>query len=201
MKHLLYGLVVALTATGALGAVSGTYMKFDIGANYTGEIRQEFSNLPISRDLDMNIGIRGSVAEGFVLNKFLALEVEAGAAWNELDESVDWFMQVPILANLLFRYECKGGWTTFAGVGAGGAVAIVNSTVIADDSDITLVPAWQGTAGISYNFSANASFGVVYKYMGIGNPKFELEVLGMTQKFKFKDIHNHYGGLQLTYSF
>ena len=206
MKRLLCGLAVALTATGALGAISGTYMKFDVGANYTGEIRQEFSNLPPSpdnpRDLKMNVGVRGSVAEGFVLNRFLAVELESGAVWNELDNSFDWLLQIPLLANVVLRYECKAGWTAFAGVGGGGAVAIANTTgILGDDTDTTIVPAWQGMAGIAYRFSPNASFGVVYKYMGIGNPRFELEALGMTQKFKLDDVQNHYGGIQLTYSF
>jgi opacity protein-like surface antigen len=201
-KRTLCGLAVAISAAGSQAAESGTYMKLDVGANYTGEIRQEFLNLPLERDLDMNIGVRASVAEGFLINRFLAIEVESGLLWNELDESVDWLMQIPILANVVLRYECKGGWTAFAGIGGGGAVLIANSTGLPDDdSDATMVPAWQGMAGLSYSLSPNMSVGLVYKYMGMTDPEFDLTALGMNQEFRLEKIQNHYGGLQLTYSF
>src|SRR5687767_9820254 len=99
MKRLVFGLAVAISAVGAQAANSGSYFKIDVGPNYVGEIRQEFLNFPLERDLDMNIGIRASVAEGFLINRFMAIEVESGLLWNELDESVDWMMQIPLLAN------------------------------------------------------------------------------------------------------
>src|SRR5688500_10684755 len=135
MKRLLCGLVAVGMATGTYAAHSGSYFKLDVGANYMGDIHQEFSNLPTERDLDMNLGVRFSVAEGIAFNRFLAVELESGVIWNELDEGVDWFMQIPLLANLILRYECKGGWSAYAGIGGGGALTIVNSTGFADDSD------------------------------------------------------------------
>ena len=202
MKRLLCGLAAVGLTTGTYAAESGNYFKLDVGPNYVGETTQEFLNPPFTRDLDWNIGVRASVAEGFALNRFLALEVESGLIWNELDESVDWIMQVPLLANIVLRYECKGGFTTFVGAGGGGAVFMANTTVIDDDSDATLVPAWQAMAGLNYNVGSNLSIGLVYKYLGMANPELELTLFGqITQKFKFHDIHNHYGGLQLTYNF
>lgn len=201
MRRWLCGLVAALAAAGAQAEDTRHYFKFDVGPNYTGDLHQEFKNIPVERDLRMNLGVRGSVAEGFVLNRFMALEFEAAAVWNELDESFDWLLQVPVLANVLFRYECKGGWTAYLGIGAGGAAVIANSTGLSDDNDLTFVPAWQGTAGVSYRMGGNVSIGLVYKYMGLADPKLELTILGMSQVFKLEDVQNHYGGLQLTYSF
>jgi opacity protein-like surface antigen len=210
MKRLLGGLAAVAMAAGAQAADRGTYMKADVGANYLGTIKQRFTQLPIPptdpnftnpRDLKMNLGVRASVAEGFLLNRFMAVEVETGLLWNELDEGVDWLMQIPILANFVLRYECKGGFGIYAGIGGGGAAAIANATTVFEDTDTTFVAAWQGMAGLSYNFTPNASIGLVYKYMGIHDPKFELSGFGITEVFKLEDIHNHYGGLQLIYSF
>ncbi|HZO85321.1 MAG TPA: hypothetical protein VFC26_08920 [Verrucomicrobiae bacterium] len=210
MKRLLGGLAAAAMVAGAQAADSGTYVKVDVGPNYLGEIRQRFTQLPIPptdpnftnpRDLKMNLGVRASVAEGFLLNRFMAVEVEAALLWNELDEGVDWLMQLPLLANFVLRYECKGGFGVFAGIGGGGAAVIANATTIFEDTDTTFVPVWQGTAGLSYNFTPNSSIGVVYKYMGMTDPKFELSGFGITEVFKLEDIHNHYAGLQFTFSF
>src|SRR5262245_35939390 len=120
MRLLLCGLAAGLSLAGAQAAEdSGHYFKFDVGANYTGDLHQEFENPTLKRDLKMNLGVRGGVAEGFAFNRFLALEVETAAIWNELDEGVDWLMQIPILANAVLRYECKGGWTAYVGAGGG----------------------------------------------------------------------------------
>lgn len=203
MKLWLCGLAAAATVAGAQAAEeSGHYFKFDVGANYTGDLHQEFKNLPLERDLKMNLGVRGGMAEGFMLNRFLAVEVEASALWNELDNSNDWLLQVPVLANLVLRYECKGGWTAYVGIGGGGAAVIANTTAFAEqDSDMTFVPAWQGMAGLNYRFGGGLAIGVVYKYMGIADPKLEVDVFGMNQIFKLEDVQNHYGGVQLTYNF
>lgn len=201
MRLLVCGLAAGLSLAGAQAAEdSGHYFKFDVGANYLGKIHQEFTTPVSERDLHFNLGVRGSVAEGFAFNRFLALEVETGAAWNELDGGVDWFMQVPILANAVLRYECKGGWTAYVAAGGGGVVAIARTSFIEHDADVDLVPAWQGTAGINYRVG-NVSVGIVYKYLGMTNPNFELSVGGVTQEFKFHNIQNHYGGVQLTYNF
>lgn len=208
MKRLLCGLTALLLTAGVHAAESSTYMLFDVGANYIGEITQDFLELPPlppgvtvedPRKLKMELGVRVSVAEGFRLNRFLAVEVESGALYNELKGSSDWLVQVPILANLVLRYQCKGGWSGYIGGGGGGSVVIVNSTT-GHDEHATIVPAWQGMAGINYQFGNNVSLGVVYKYMGIGSAEIELFTIGL-ERSKLKDIHNHYGGFQLNYGF
>src|SRR5216110_2631804 len=124
MKLFLCGWAAGMTLAGAQSAEdSGHYFKFDVGPNYTGALHQEFKSVPLERDLKMNLGVRGSVAEGFALNRFLAVELETGAAWNELDHSSDWLMQVPILANVVLRYDFKG-WMVYVGAGGGGAAVI-----------------------------------------------------------------------------
>jgi len=180
---------------------SGHYFKFDVGLNYTGDLHQNFQNFPLERDIEMNLGVRGSLAEEFVLNRFLAIELEAAAIWNELDGSYDWLMQTPLLANLILRYECRGGWTAFVGVGGGGAGVIAKTSALEHDTDFTIVPAWQASAGLNYKFGNGMRLGLVYKYLGMSDPELELTIQGVTQRFKLEDIHNHYGGLQLIYSF
>lgn len=202
MKRLFCGLAAVAMTTGMHAADSGSYFKFDVGPNYLGKIHQDFVNLDIERDLDMNMGVRGSVAEGFLLNRFIGVELETGVIWNELDESFDWLMQVPLLANLVLRYECKGGFAAYVGAGGGGAVVIANATFPDDVSDATIVPAWQAMAGVSYNFSENLAVGLVYKYMGIKDAEIELKYFGMDPEIsRIEKVHNHYGGVQLTYSF
>jgi len=198
MKRLLCGLTALVAATATQAADSGTYMLFDVGVNYMQNIHQESLGPPPSeRDRKMDLGVRASIAEGIVLNRFLSVEVETGAMYNELDRSVDWLIQVPLLANVVFRYECKGGWTGFIGAGGGGALSMVNTSLGHDDTDHDFAFAWQGMAGIRYQFSQNLSLGLVYKYFGTSELEFSL----FGGEFELDDIHNHSGGLQLTYSF
>ena len=202
MKHWVHGLAVAIAVAGAQAADSGSYLKFDMGPNYIRKVRQEFTTMSFDRDMDASFGVRGSVAEGIVVNRFFAVEVEAGALWNQLDEPVDWMLQVPLLANLVVRYQCRAGWTAFVGIGGGAAGLIANtSTFEEQDNDIAIVSAWQGTAGINYSINDGFSVGVVYKYLGIGNAKFEFDAGGTQQNLRLKNVDNHYAGVQFNYSF
>jgi opacity protein-like surface antigen len=202
MKHWVHGLAAAIAVAGAHAADTGSYLKFDVGPNYMGEAQQEFTTMSFDRDQDTSFGVRGSVAEGIVVNRFLSIEVEAGALWNELDQPIDWMLQVPLLANLVLRYECRAGWTAFVGIGGGAAAVIANTSAFNEqDNDFAIVPAWQGTAGINYSVNAGVSIGVVYKYLGLGTAKFEFEAVGVQQDLKLKDVHNHYAGVQFNYSF
>lgn len=201
MKLVIWGLAAGLAVTGLQAEEdSGHYFKFDVGANYTGDLHQDFKNIPGDRDLKMNLGLRTSVAEGLALNRFFALEVESAFLWNELDHSTDWVIQVPVFANAVLRYQSKR-LGAYVAAGGGGACVIAKTMLFEHDTDLTVVPAWQGTAGLNYNFGGGLSVGLVYKYMGIQDPKFELTIQGTTEVFKFHNLHNHYGGLQLVYSF
>src|SRR5688572_17192118 len=99
MKRLFWGMAAALVAMAAQAEHSGTYMVFDIGANYVSDIHQTFPGPPpTEQDRTMDLGIRASVAEGFILNRFLRWKPRL---YNELDNSDDWLVQIPLLVNLV----------------------------------------------------------------------------------------------------
>ena len=161
----------------AIGADSGTYFHFDAGPNVLQKIHQVF-DAGLERDLDFNTGVRISIAQGYNLTPWAAVELETGFSYNEMKHSDDWLGQVPILASAVFKYDSSCGWTPFVGVGGGGAVTLAKTALFHNDSDYYLVAAWQGQAGLRYRVNQDLEIGLVYKYFGTTAP--ELEVFGET---------------------
>ena len=173
-----------------------SYFHFDVGPNLLQEIHQEFST-GFERDLDFNLGVRANLSQGFNLCAWSALELESGFSYNELKGSDDWLGQVPLLASLVLKYDASCGWTPFIGFGGGGSISIANTALAHNDTDLSLVFAWQGQAGLRYRLGHDFGLGLVYKYFGTTAPEFEL----FGDEFELKNIHNHYVGLQLHYDF
>src|SRR3954469_2475822 len=131
--------VVAASALAAPPPPEGprNYFNFDAGANAMQDVHQQFRSVPfngIERDLDMNVGFRVNIAEGFSFNRFVSAELEAGFAYNELRHSDDWFGQLPLLLNVIFKYDFDSGLTPFIGAGGGGSYSMAQ-TYAPDDFD------------------------------------------------------------------
>ena len=190
------GIAGAWLATPGIASDSATYFHFDVGPNFLQKTRQTFSD-GFERDLKWDMGFRVSIAQGFNLTSWAAIELETGFLYNEWEDNDDeWVGNVPILANAVFKYEI-GRVTPFIGVGGGGSIFLAKTAFFQNDSDYYLVAAWQGQAGLRYNIGQDLAIGVVYKYLGTTNPEFEL----FDSTFKFHNVRNHYVGVQLHYNF
>ena len=189
------------------GADSGGYLNFEVGLNIANDLETDATSggVSASGELKLDPGFRIGIAQGFILNRLLALELESGFVYNpiDIDDADDaWFGQVPILLNLVFRYDCECRFTPFIGVGGGGSASIFDITVptgtgSASDTEINFVPAWQGIAGVRYQFNDHLALGAIYKYFGTGSPKFDIG----GGELEMDPVHNHFIGLHLNFTY
>ena len=195
---LLAGAMLACTAaqTNAQnGDVAGPYLNIGAGINIPGDVEATVTDPTFGSntgDLELDPGFRASISGGVHFTPMLAVELESGFLYNEVDGSDDVALShVPILANVIFRFDTGGSpWVPFIGAGAGGVLSMLdfdNDDIDEDESDTDFVFAWQGLAGIHYQFSDNMSVGVTYKYLGVGGPEFEIQDTGV----ELDSIHNH----------
>jgi OmpA-OmpF porin, OOP family len=191
-KLLLIAISAALLSTPVLqvsAADSGkkAYFKVDAGANIMQDPEVEGEG-KIKMDTGFRIGLMG----GYNLNKWAAVELETGFIYNSVSaDSSIWFGQVPVLANLVVRYENTSKFEPYIGGGAGGAYTMISS------SDITksdFVFAYQFKAGCAYNISDTMAIDLGYKFFSTSTQDYE--DLGQV-----KDNFNHFIGLGFTWKF
>jgi opacity protein-like surface antigen len=180
-----------------------------VGANFVPDLEVNVTGTPSSASgtFDIKTGFRGTLGYEFVVHDLLSVELESGFLYNEIDnEGIAgfdaWFGQVPALVNLVFHYQFESGWTPFAGIGGGVTASILDFSFTSggspvEESNVTLVPAWQVLGGLRYRFNDNWAMDVVYKYLETGGP----EIRVGNEKFRFDTVHNHFVGLQLNYSY
>ena len=200
------GLRVGLLA-GALGAAScmqnmaadtGAYVNIDAGVNIVSDV--DFDIGIGTATAELAPGFRGSVAGGYRFTPMLAAEVETGFLMNEVDQisfggssgDVDdvSLSHVPLLANVVFRFENDSPFIPFVGAGAGGVASFLNlddDDLGSDDNDSDLVFAWQLQAGVHYRINDQMSVGLAYKYLGTDSPEFDIE----GETIELDSVHNH----------
>lgn len=164
-----------------------------------------------------NFGARGDVALGYNFNKSLAAEFDTGLLWNSADkigantlssinQSFDTYT-IPILANFTYKIPIKGPWSSYVGVGVGGAASILvyNDSIGSDMVGDSFVFAYQAEAGLRYQLSQNASLGIAYDFLGTTDPSWNLnQTIGATTTFyqlKEKGFYTHSITLSFTWDF
>jgi opacity protein-like surface antigen len=164
-----------------------------------------------------NLGIRADIALGYNINKSLAAEFDTGLLWNSADkigattlssinQSFDTYT-IPILVNVTYKFPIKGPWSSYVGIGAGGAASILvyNNSIGSDMVDENFVFAYQAEAGLKYKLSENASVGVAYDFLGTTDPSWNLnQPIGLTTTsfhIKEKGFYTHSITLSFTWDF
>jgi opacity protein-like surface antigen len=164
-----------------------------------------------------NFGFRGDVAVGYNINKSLAAEFDTGLLWNSADkigttmlsstnQSLDTYT-IPILVNIIYKIPMKGPWSSYVGLGVGGAATILvyNNSIGSDMVDNNFVFAYQAEAGLRYKLGENASVGVAYDFLGTTDPSWNLnQPIGLTSTFfhiKEKGFYTHSITLSFTWDF
>ena len=168
---------------------TGVYMKMDAGVNImqdaTGKIGAGSAKIP------MDMGFRVGLIGGYDLAKWAAIELETGFLYNGVkDSGSTWFGAVPVLANLVFRYENDSKFVPYIGAGAGGAWTMVEGNSM---NESTFVFAYQAKAGVAYEISPSMSVDVGYKFFSTAEQKYT--------GFKVTDVYCHFIGLGFTYKF
>ena len=162
------------------------YVDFNFGGAYqqnaTVETTQGPSGGPAtttSENTTFNLGARGDVALGYHFSESLAAEFNTGLIWNSSGNSQPYPANVtldtytiPILVNAVYRIPFKGPWSSYFGVGGGGAVSILSYTASAYNNlgSYNFVFAYQAKAGLEYRLNDNASIDVAYEFFGSTDP-------------------------------
>lgn len=202
------------------------YVQFDGGLAYQQDATLEetiSSGIPpanfTSGTVTFNPGIRGNIALGYNINQSWAAEFETGVLWNSIDSfdsttlstvgaSFDTYT-IPLLVNIVYRIPIKGPWTSYLGVGAGGAASILSysQTYLGtryswDSSDFAF--GYQAKAGLQYKLSRNASLGIAYEFLGTANPSWgSTQNFGTPANYQFKEkgFYTHSLVISFTWNF
>jgi opacity protein-like surface antigen len=181
---------VATPALRASAADSGPYLTLDAGANFMQPVTVQSSGNP-SHSTDIDTGWRVGLIGGYNLNSWAAVELETGFSDNNIHNSSAWFGTIPVLGNVVFRYENQSQFVPYIGVGAGGAEALVQGGGSGDKSDFVF--AYQAKLGVDYKINENMMIDVGYKFFGTAD-----ETFGDT---KVKDVYANFIGLSFTWKF
>ncbi len=192
---------------GAANSANAAYLKIDGGANIMQDATVEgingttFSPIGLwdvpeaevkSFDAELDTGFRLGLIAGYNLNEWVALEFESGFMYNGIKDSDDaWLGSVPLMANVVFRFENETKLVPYIGGGGGGALTMFNDSY---DSDSDFVYAWQAKAGVAYNLNDNVSVELVYKLFATGDQEY-------FDAFKVKDVMAHFIGIGFSCKF
>lgn len=128
--------------------------------------------------VELDPGVRLSVAGGYNFNNYIGAQIETGIIYNEVDRvqhggSMDASLgHVPLLADIVLRCDRpESKWVHYLGAGLGGDVSIISvdhvrapNGVIVDGDGSTVVFAWQAFTGVRYKLAENLSVGGAYKF-------------------------------------
>jgi opacity protein-like surface antigen len=160
------------------GHCQGFYVNGEVGPALAENVSLQRFVVPTpGAKIELDAGVRVSVAGGYNFNDYVGAEIETGFIFNEVQSvtglgNIDAAVgHVPLLANVVLRYDrpnCK--WVPYAGAGVGGDASLIaldyvtapNGAVV-DGEASTVVFAWQSFAGVRYKItdkiSVGASFG------------------------------------------
>lgn len=191
------GAVAAVAAMPARAADSMLYLKLDAGVNLLQDIDVDFGQGKFPAEMDP--GFRFDLIAGYKVNEFASLEVESGFIYNSADvmeedyEEADnepWLGAVPLMMNIVARFENESPWVPYVGIGGGGALGILDDGY---DTDTDLVLAWQVFGGLAYKFSEDMSVNAGYKLFSATSQEYEMADVDET--------YNHFIGLSFLWNF
>ena len=181
MKRLVTALgVMALSLAGVAraqdeNAVDGLYWRVAAGATFVSNLEQSFAPAAPGFGQTLSVGesFTAAAALGFDYADGIRTELEYRYEFADIDSITihpplgpDLFLQPNenlrahlVMANFYFDFNNNSDWTPFIGGGVGGAF-VTNEN---GDSDAAL--AYQGRAGLSYDFGGDVEVSAEYIYL------------------------------------
>ncbi|HEY5910793.1 MAG TPA: porin family protein [Verrucomicrobiae bacterium] len=185
----------------------GPYLKASGGMNLVSDSDLQINAVDGRMSLDTGYRVDGTL--GYELNRWLAVEVEGGYTENNLDKVTlganqlrlhgdSSFSQIPVLANVVLRYENDSAFVPYVGAGAGGVMTKLRiASESADDSDKDTVFAWQGKVGVIYKIDERAWIDAEYKLLSTAAQDYSFG----NQKLETKELFNHFIGISVIWKF
>jgi OOP family OmpA-OmpF porin len=166
-----------------------SYVRAGIGPALTPKTDvEEFFGPMSGTEVEFDVGLRFEVTVGFQFTDWLGAEFETGFTFNEADSvtgspDADFELtNAPLLGNVIVQCPATPPLVPFIGAGIGFASATIDidsftlpgrGTFTGSDSDIVL--AYQGIAGVRYEFNEQMGVSLTYKYFGTGKPDWEAD--------------------------
>ena len=154
--------------------------------------------------LELDPGVRLSVAGGYNFNDFVGVQLETGIIHNEIDGTTSGgnidasIGHVPMLVDIVFRYDRPDSrWVPYIGAGAGGDASLIqiddvmapNGTLV-DGEESTVVFAWQLFAGVRYKLNDMMSIGAGYKFYSAEGASWDVEGTGGEIETDTAEVHS-----------
>jgi opacity protein-like surface antigen len=209
INPLLFGLPLAaailltLPASPAHAADYGPYVKADGGANFVTGTHLDIDGSP--GNLSLDTGFRVDGAFGYQFQPWLAVEFEGGFIQNSVrsvtlnnltgsPQGDSNLHQIPLLLNVVLRYQNSTEFVPYLGLGAGG---VLSTLKLSGTSDNDAVVAFQAKAGIIYKIMEEAWLDVGYRFLGTAAQSYDIGGAHL----KTNDVFNHFIGLTVIWSF
>ena len=164
------------------------YGRIQVGPSFvTSQTINSINGLPTGSELSFDTGVRGGFEIGGHLSRYLALEGNISAIWNNSQQSSDgWLLQLPAMIGLNgeFPIPLEDGprLIPYVGVDAGGSFMLYHNLEFVPQGQSTeysdsfgfFTPVWQVRVGLMIEFRDNWAFTAGYSYLGswgaIGEP-------------------------------
>jgi opacity protein-like surface antigen len=217
MKILLLAVLCAILVPVNMPSVQAAQVVhgwYELGASVIDDASLEsFGLVPVSgNEVQFDPGFRFGIGMGAELTRFLRLEVESGFHYNSIDKitgataSQGNLYQIPLMGNVVLQFPNRTGIIPVVGAGVGAFYSILDSDGITLGG-ATLVGteetwgfAYQGFAGLRYDFRQDMGLGVFYRYMVSDGPSWELGG-GAVPDFKLDQVRSHNLSIALNFKF
>jgi len=170
------GCCLGLLVVPQVGRGQGFYVDANAGAAFPESIKINYFLVPTpGAKLKFNTGPQFGVAAGYHFNEYVGAQIESGFIYNSAENlggSGTSLSHVPMLFDVVLRYDqpnCK--WLPYLGAGAGGDVSTLSLDHVSNptggtlnNTETSIVFAWQAFAGLRFKFSPTMSIGAGYKY-------------------------------------
>ena len=196
---------LAIAVSTQSGHSQNFYFDADMGVALADDVKLRQFVVPTPGiDLELDPGVRLSVAGGYNFNDFVGVQLETGIIHNEIDGTTSGgnidasIGHVPMLVDVVFRYDRpESRWVPYAGAGAGGDASLIqvddvfapNGTLV-DGEESTVVFAWQLFAGVRYKINDMMSIGAGYKFYSAEGASWDVEGTGGEIETDSAQVHS-----------
>ena len=193
MKRFCIVLVLtAMIATPVTGwaDVEAVYLAVSGGGNYRGNADVTINGIPAGAS-KFTTGFNFGTAVGIQLDNRFRFETEISYRENNIDRASGLDAKVSstaLLLNGFYDFDPVGPVRPFIGVGAGlGGVHVDSIAGLSVDEDNTAF-AYQGTAGIQWNFHPEWTFSLAYRYLATSDVEVKSPTGGLETKFNSHEL-------------
>ncbi len=170
--------IISLSAAGSLTCLAypllaqetgQAYLGFDVGLALQQDLTVQDTG---GGKLSFDPGVRLDLGGGVHLSPSWKLGLELGIIYNSVSSiggqtggfgGVD-YLQMPIMANVIYTLPLKGPVSAYAGVGVGGVYEVLATDWFGSEESFSF--GYQGMLGVKYALSETVDLGLAYRLLG-----------------------------------